>query len=1512
MLNNFSKPTSIWFSETFETPTLVQNKGWASIALGPSALLVAPTGSGKTLAAFLWAIDRTVQLDPSAPPGVRVVYISPLKALVYDIERNLRAPLAGIQRVGQRLGQTLRDSQVDMRTGDTPAKERRTQLKRPADILVTTPESLFLLLGSKARANFATVHTVIVDEIHALAPTKRGAHLALSLERLSELTAIEPQRIGLSATVRPMEEVARFLGGAREVNVVDSGEPPKLDVEVVVPVPDLDAPRWGNGQGERGIWPAIYPSLLKIVLANRSTIIFVNSQGLCERLAQRINELAESPLVVAHHGSVSHEKRAEMEEALKQGALRGIVATSSLELGIDMGTVDTVVLIESPGSVARGLQRIGRSGHQVSGRSSGKIFPKFKGDLLECALIGQRMGDAAIEAVSVITSPLDVLAQQLVAMCCDAPRSVDALHAVVKRAFAYRELSREALTSVLDMLSGRYPSDEFADLTPRLRWDRTTDLLQARRGTAMLSRLNAGTIPDRGLYGVFLGEHGPRVGELDEEMVFETRPGERIILGASTWAVESIGRDAVVVSPAPGEPGRMPFWRGDGPGRPLELGRALGAFTHVLGLQREADLPGYIKEHTPLDALAATNLASYIIEQKQHTGTLPTDRTITVERFRDELGDWRVCILSPFGTPVHGPWAVALQNTLSARAGFEVPVMYTDDGIVVRFADTDELAPLDALFPDPNEVEELITEQLSETALFAALFRENAARSLLLPRRSASRRNPLWAQRCKAESLLAAVKKYPGFAVVLETYRQTLADVFDLVGLRTLLRQVQTREIQVHAVETPAASPFARSLVFAYVAAYLYDQDAPLAERKAHALTLDRALLGELLGPAELRRLIDPHALLAVEGTLQALAADRQARDMDELHDRLRQLGDLSTSEVAARVLGNQGAAWLDQLRREGRAISLMVAGEPRWIVAEDAGLYRDGLGCPAPPGLCAAAPSEGPPSEGPLVRLLRRYAHTHGPFQAAEPAARFGLRPAQVEPVLKLLERAGNVVQGEIRPEGTTLEWCDSEVLRALKRHTLARLRNEIAAVDASALAQFLPRWHGLGAPGTQPLLTVITQLEGLSLPWSALTGQILPARIPSFEPGQLDVLSSSGQIVWIGRGSLGPRDGRVALYRRDTLGRLHLAGKDYSPPSDAHAALLEHLSQRGASFTFELETVVRAALPNAPGREIDALLWDLVWDGQITNDTFAPLQTLNRRARSSAHPSSPRVSVHRHRGSGLASGRWSLVSNLLNPSITDTERTVARAGMLLDRYGVVCREAVLAEDILGGFTPIYRTLAAMEEAGQVRRGYFIEGLSGAQFARSGVVEKLRSSRPGLPPTALRETPPVVLGVLDPANPYGALLPWPNASETPPRAAQTGNRTTSGRGSGAESKLGPGTHPTATTEAQPRVAASAKNMRPRRVSGAWIVLVDGNPALYAGPNGRQLLTFGGVGYEDVERFGQAVEALAAKTSRHGRRSVVIEKINGIAARESPFRSALEARGYRADHRGLVQTKRYA
>ncbi len=1508
----FSPAVRDWFGGSFAAPTPAQVDGWAAISGGHHTLIHAPTGSGKTLAAFLWCLDRLILAPSPAPtrerPGtVRVLYVSPLKALSYDIERNLRAPLAGIALAAARRGESTPTISVGLRTGDTSAEERRGLVRRPPDVLITTPESLYLLLTSAARTILGGVEHVIVDEVHAIAGTKRGAHLALSLERLERLTARPPQRIGLSATQRPLETIGRFLGGIgpdRAVRIVDVGARKLLELSVVVPVEDLsrlgeplpldEQPGGpvGGPEARVSIWPAIHPRILELIRAHRSTIVFCNSRRLAERLAQRLNELAGEELVRAHHGSIAREQRVAIEDDLKAGRLPAIVATSSLELGIDMGAVDLVIQVESPTSVARGLQRIGRAGHHVGAPSTGVIFPKYRGDLLEAAVVAERMHAGAIEETRIPRNPLDVLAQQLVAMAVMDRWTVDELAATVGHALPYETLSREALEGVLGMLAGAYPSDEFADLRARLIWDRVTDVVEGRRDARVVAVTSGGTIPDRGLFGVFIvgeaGTPGRRVGELDEEMVYESRVGEVITLGASAWRIEEITHERVVVSPAPGQPGKLPFWHGDAMGRPIELGRALGALVREL----EADLgrgekgrraaTDRLRERNDLDPLAADNLLAYLADEREVAGALPTDRRVVVERFRDELGDWRLCLLSPFGGRVHAPWALALEARLTERLGAEVQTIWSDDGIAIRLPDVD-LEGIDGLlFPDPDEIEDLVVGKLADSSLFASRFRENAARALLLPRRRPGSRTPLWQQRQRAAGLLAVASRYGSFPILVETYRECLSDVFDLPALREILAGVARREIAVHRVETVRASPFASSLLFDYVAAFMYEGDAPLAERRAQALTLDRDLLRELLGQEELRELLDPAALADLELAIQALADERRATTADQLHDLLRRVGDLSEPEVAARCTGGDAETerWLGELAASRRAVTARIAGELRWIAIEDAGRYRDAVGVQPPAGVPLAFLG---PTEGALDGLLARYARTHGPFLSPDPAQRWGLPAGLVEEALGRLLAAGAILRGEFRPGGAEREWCDAEVLRQLRRRSLARLRREVEPVEPAALGRFLPEWQGvaplpgLGAGPLEPpatlrgsaalerLAEVVDQLAGLPIPASVLERDILPARVPGYQPRLLDELGALGEVAWVGRGSLGRDDGRIVLVRpgRELLREATVgSAPDERPTGPRHVAIRAVLAGRGASFYRPLH----AAAGGGPDREMLDALWDLVWAGEVTNDTFGPLRAL-RWARPAAGRR-PRPGRLTSLGPPEAAGRWSLVDETagsgetMAPAAAPAETTArlhAIALALLDRHGIVTHEAVVADGVAGGFAAVYPILRAMEEAGRIRRGYFIDGLGAAQFALGGALERLRSVRESAEAPGRARVH--LLAAADPANPYGAALAWPRRDDADRRPFS-------------------------------------------RAAGAYVVLVDGAAALFLERGGRSLQAFRAA--DDPAVGDLAIRALGGLLADRRARELVIARVDGEPVAGSPWRARLLAAGFVVGYRGLA------
>jgi len=1460
-LDRFSAPVRAWFETSFAAPTDAQAKGWPAIANGDHTLLLAPTGSGKTLAAFLWAIDR-LGTTPTPPKDrrCRVLYVSPLRALAFDVEKNLRAPVAGITLAAERLGETFDAPTVAMRTGDTSSKERQQLVRNPVDILITTPESLYLMLTSRARETLRGVQTVIIDEIHALAPTKRGAHLMLSLERLEAITDAPPQRIGLSATQRPLDEIARFLGGfaeggrQRPVTVVDAGSRKSLDVEVIVPVDDMNEPgahsaASGATAGALGlddpeshssIWPHVHPRILELIRAHRTTIVFCNARRLAERLAASLNELAGEELVRAHHGSLAREQRVQVESELKEGRLRGIVATSSLELGIDMGTVDLVVLVESPGSVARGIQRVGRAGHQVGEPSTGKIFPKYRGDLLEAAIVVQRMREGLVEEMRYPRNPLDVLAQQIVAACAIDEWGVDDLYALVRRCANFSDLSEDAYRETLDMLAGRYPSDRFAGLRPRVVWDRVEGRVRGREGAQAVAVQSGGTIPDRGLFGVFLPDGG-RVGELDEEMVYESRVGECFVLGASTWRIEEITVDRVVVTPAPGEPAKTPFWKGDRPGRPLELGRALGGLVREL---RSLDGPGAEARLRDggLDARAASNLRMYLDEQAESTGAIPDDRTIVIERFPDEIGDWRVCILTPFGSRVHAPWALVIEERL-ARADLPVQVLWSDDGIILRLPESIDDVATDLLLPDPDEIDELLVAGLPNTSLFASKFRENAARALLLPRRRPGERTPLWQQRQRAADLLEVASGFPTFPMLLETTRECLRDVFDVPALREVLTEIRSRKLRVVPVETRRASPFAQSLLFGWIAVYMYEGDAPLAERRATALALDRDLLRDLMGAEELRELLDPEALAGLELELQRLIPTRQARHADDLHDLFVDLGPLTLDEVRARCTDTP-EPWLDQLRAERRVIE--IGG--RLAAAEDAGRLRDALGWAIPQGLPSAFTD---PVVRPLDDVVARYARTHVPFTIEELCARFDISAERARTALTQLEADGRVVFGEFRPGGLEREWCDTNVLRILRRRSLAALRHEIEPVDAPTYARFLCAWQGAGRGrrGTDALVEALEQLQGVAIPASVLERDVLPARIDGYRPGMLDELCAAGELVWIGAGALGSDDGRVRLFFRDRVRLLASPpAVEGAPDGEIHDAIRDRLLRAGASFWPDLV----AATGIADDTVVLTALWDLVWAGEVTNDTFGPLRvprrTAARRPSARARPHPGRLS---RLGPPAGAGRWSLVVPLLEPEPSSTERAHAAALQLLERQGVVTREAVRAEGASGGFAGVYPVLRALEESGRARRGWFVAGLGAAQFALPGAVDRLRAHRTIDEESRARV---LVLAATDPAQPYGAALSWPERSGASPR--------------------------------------------PSRSAGAFVVLADGECIAFLERGGKAVITF-----STDERWAEAL----VEAHKQGRLTrVQIERIDDEPARTSPHAAALRAAGFADGYKGLT------
>ncbi|WP_209723257.1 ATP-dependent helicase [Marmoricola sp. OAE513] len=1528
-VEQFSESTRTWFEAAFAAPTPAQTGAWEAISARRNALVVAPTGSGKTLAAFLWSLDR-IASEPRPPEKTkrcRVLYISPLKALAVDVERNLRAPLAGIRHTADRLGVEVPEISVGVRSGDTSPADRRRLSTSPPDILITTPESLFLMLTSQAREALRGVETVILDEVHAVAGTKRGAHLALSLERLDELLDQPAQRVGLSATVRPIEEVARYLGGAAPVEIVAPPSEKTWDLKVVVPVEDMtaldtddDSPRNGS------IWPHVEERVVDLIEQHTSTIVFCNSRRLAERLTARLNEIAAdragsvvelaetshpvsassttgkrtpaetmaqsgqshgAPAVIAraHHGSVSKEQRAIIEDDLKRGRLPCVVATSSLELGIDMGAVDLVIQIESPPSVASALQRVGRAGHQVGETSRGVLFPKHRGDLVPTAVAVERMRSGGIEALRIPTNPLDVLAQQIVAATALDPWQTDALYELVRRTASFAGLPRSAFDATLDLLAGRYPSDEFAELRPRIVWDRVTGIVTGRPGAQRLAVTSGGTIPDRGLFGVFLvgaaessgGRGGGRVGELDEEMVYESRVGDVFTLGTSTWRIEDITHDRVLVSPAPGQPGRLPFWTGDALGRPAELGEAVGAFTRDLAALPPKEAIARARD-AGLDAWAADNLVTLLTEQREATNVVPHDRQLVVERFRDELGDWRLVVHSPFGTPVHAPWALAINARLRERYGVDAQAMAADDGIVLRIPETDQDPPgAEIIAFEPDEIDQIVTTEVGGSALFASRFRECAARALLLPRRDPGRRSPLWQQRQRSAQLLEVASRYPSFPIVLETVREVLQDVYDVPALTALHRRISERQVQLVDVSTHRASPFAQSLMFGYVAAFMYEGDSPIAERRAAALTLDQGLLAELLGRAELRELLDLDVLEEVEAELQRLrgkegAEDRRARDAEGLVDVIRMIGPLSTAELVDRCTADVPDA-LALLAEARRIVEVRVAGEARWAVVEDVARLRDGLGVPVPPGTPDAFTD---PVADPLGDLIARYARTHGPFTTAEVADRLGLGVAVARQNLLRLAAAGRVLEGEFRPSGSGSEWCDAEVLRKLRRRSLARLRQEVEPVEPATLGRFLPAWQQVigarsgGSPvrglrGPDGVVAVVEQLAGCAVPASALESLVLPSRVADYQPAHLDELTASGEVLWAGHGGITGADGWISLHLADAA-PLTLPGPGDLVLTDEHQALLEVLSGGGAYFFRQLGQ----QLASTDDRALSALVWELVWAGYVGNDTLAPLRGLTRSGtashrarrtppRARVTTASSRSALPSRSGPADMAGRWFLLPEVESDP---TRRAHAAAEGLLDRHGVVTRGAVMSERTPGGFAAAYKVLSKFEDSGRARRGYFVEGLGAAQFGTAGSIDRLRTYG-----TASTEEKPtgVTLAATDPANPYGAALPWPASA-----------------GSTAETR----------------------GHRPGRKAGALVVLVDGELALYVERGGKTLLTFS----EDGAVTGAAIESLGTAVRRGALGRLTVEKADGagiLGAESEQIRTALEAAGFIATSKGL-------
>ena len=1741
---SFSRSVRTWFAATFGAPTAVQERAWAAIAQGENALVIAPTGSGKTLAAFLWAIDRLMGQKAAAaargekwPRGVRVLYVSPLKALGADVDRNLQGPLAAISELvaaeAARDGAKAPEVRTAMRTGDTTAEERRKIARNPPDILITTPESLYLMLTSQACEVLRTVETVIVDEVHALAGDKRGAHLSLSLERLDDILERPAQRIGLSATVRPRDEIARFLGGAHPVTVVATEAPPSLDLSVRVPVRDMTAvptydgfkgagdgpvhiggaPRraaietaWKSDRalraamaegpvaashpdsrvGMASIWPHIEAAILDEVLAHTSTIVFVNSRGLCERLTARLNELyakrlgldgprselagywsatgsagvegegsapaspvrgvpagadamaaapgpayrsdigsttalVTTPSVVvakAHHGSVSKEKRLQVERELKAGELPCVVATSSLELGIDMGSIDLVLQVAAPPSVASGLQRVGRANHQVGGRSRGIIYPRTRVEVLDAAVMAQGMEAGAIESTFMVRNALDVLAQQTVAAVAMAPDglAVDAWLATVRRSACYGDLGSRSFEGVLDMLAGRYGSGEIAEFAPRILWDRETGLLKPRPGSQRLAVTSAGTIPDRGMFSVVLpegdGRQGRRrVGELDEEMVMESRVGDIIALGTSTWRIQEISADRVIVEAAPGRAARLPFWHGEAIGRPYETGRARGALVRAAegalaqaavseeasssgGSVLGASVDGAALEtvvSAALDEDARRNLGALVVAQRECTGAVPTDRRLVVEQCTDETGDWRVILHSPFGRRVHEPWALAVAHRITTTLGFDPQASAADDGILLRVPLSEEGLPGPELFLfDPDELEAIVRERVSFTALFAARFRECAARALLMAPTAPGKRAPLWQQRLKGGQLLEAARQEEDFPIILEAMRECLQDVFDLPALREVMGGLQAGTIKIGEARTTVPSPFAAPLVFGYLGEHLYEGDLPHAERQASLLAVDPALLSELLGAGTVEEVLDESVVAQVGAELQRTASGWQVRGAEGVADLLRELGPLTAEEIAERTVADdaprmRGSAQEDaavpelatsldpaavrvllgRLEVEHRAFPVPIGGQERWAAADDGFRLHAVLGVPVPAWAAvvpqAAQGAEGaddgpsphrtsPSAPAPLDGLVARFARTHTLFDGEAVAAGLGLGTALLTESLERLTAAGRLVRlGHDR-------WADSTVLRRLRSRSLARAREAVRPVGADAYLRFLLQRQAIAASGEAPLAgidgvaQVIAQFEGAYLPMALWESTVLPLRVPDYRPAMLDELIASGEVLWAAS-TMGeehlvaffPTDSPLAPLPIDeasgvaaslvpepgeeSRGGKAPTEKDWADDAAREAgptAAMEGACPRDCDDPAPLAAVVRRVLvaqgpvtfralvdetgrrmePAVPAeREVAEALQRLVWAGAATNDGLgfprAGGLAVPSAAASSAgqQPPSPRRRASSRRGRSLRSemraqaratvvarqgaalafdaalaGRWSALAPTAQ---SPTVQAVALVESLLDRYGIVTRDIALAAGVPGGLSSLYPVLRAMEDAGELIRGMFVEGMGPAQFAARETVEVLRgfadaasASEGGV--AAGRPLSLAVLPADDPACLLGAGIPWPEV---------------------AWEAAGPA----------PAAEAALVTAKPSRREGALVVLADGAPALWAAPRLKSLLAF----TTDEAVLAEATAALVASVQvtlkREGsaamRRKIIVTYFNGRDVLDTPAALWLQRAG---------------
>ncbi len=1494
ILDEFHPLVREWFLLKYAAPTPPQELGWPHIAAGHNTLILAPTGSGKTLASFLWTINHLVDQysRDTLEPGIRVVYVSPLKALNNDIERNLRSPLAGIHALARQRGVSIPEIRAAVRTGDTPTSERQAMLRRPPDILITTPESLYLMLtSSKQRELFRHVQYVIIDEIHSLCGNKRGVHLSLSLERMQAVAEQEFVRIGLSATQRPLETVAAYLGGfAREqdgrfvprpVDIVDAGQKKSMDVRVVCPVPDFSL------LPEEGAWPLIFEALFEEIERHTTTLIFVNNRRLAERIASKLNLMAsgaedgrssgmvnlsaapvpaptesasdkdpDAAFAQAYHGSMSREAREAMESALKAGKLHVLVATSSLELGIDIGSIDLVVQIESPKGIARGLQRIGRSGHLVNATSKGRIIPTHREDLVEAAVVARGILAHDVEATHVPENCLDVLAQQIVAAVAVDEWKVDDLFHLVRQSFCYHNLSRPLFDSVLTMLAGRYSVDSLGDLRAKISWDPVNNTLRALPGTSHLAITSGGTIADRGYYGVYLEDVRTKVGEVDEEFIYESRPGDRFILGSTVWAMKAIDANRVIVAPAPGQPARMPFWKGEGIGRSYDLGEQLGAFRRtVAGRIDDEDALQWLQSAYPLDTNAAWNLLDYFRRQRGVTGTIPDDRTIIIEQTRDELGDMRVIVHSSYGRRINGLLGLLLERRIKEQSGATPEMIYNDDGVLLRLPD-DRDFPME-VFSEHSlaAARETVLEELLSTPLFAGQFRQNAARALLLPKPGRGKRTPLWVQRIRAGDLLQLVRTHEDFPIVLETVRDVLHDVLDLPHFLALLEKIRTGAVHVTRVSTETPSPFAAGLLFAFLGASMYAGDAVPSQGSADAHRLNPQLLDDLIARGPTGNFLRPEAIAAVEARLQHEAAGSQARSAEELMQILLRVGDLDDDEIRSRTAGN-AMEFVRSLETERRILKVHLGEREKWVAAEYAELYRSAED---------ASSAE---------QIVRRYLQGHGPVRPSDLVRRYGFRSEGIALLKDRVIDGKQILQGKFGC-GEEEEWCFRQNIDQIRRQTISILRKEIAPVPLRLFTLFLQHWTGISPSGSHgDLLSLLDQLQGLPLPIESWERDILRLRRIGKDGGTLGALTHDGTIVWIGMSG-----GRVMPVFRGGASQFTFGDDQPESTSSAGQRVHEYLASHGASFFSDVRSGTNLSL-----EALNNAFAELFWRGMISNDTLLELMTLKRSIRETTTIEPIRIIDPKHnpaRGRILGkarrslrqvpgwSGRWFRIRDAAveGDPMTLEQRAFAQARQLLARYGIFAREFIGRESSLP-WSELWPAFQTMELRGEIRRGYFVEGLSGMQYALPEAAEELRAllSERG----AERSRKILLLASCDPSNVYGP---------------------------GVDVQAGAATAP----------------LRVSRLGGNYLAFADGSPILVIEGNGSAVVTLGDPAPSLVEQaMRDFVALLKLPEGSRPFKEVIIEYWNGMRPAAIPESGMLQSLGFQRDRNQTVRIDAYS